>query len=202
MLRHPPRWLARRSPSTPSPALTLLPPRRHGVEELYAYGSWLARLLPNREVPPEIDVTDDMLRLHAFRVEHKEAGSASLAPGDLTKLQPIKEFGAKPYTEDERRSLSEIIKAFNERHGTDFSESDFLRFEQVNEEILDEDMTEMLRNNPPDVVYKASSDAFFRGAIRAFQRDNDLKNMVLSDPQAREQATRHFFNRALREARG
>src|SRR5690606_17390299 len=112
---------------------------------------WLSRLLPNREVPPDIDITDDMLRLHAFRVEQKEAGNASLAPGERTPLQPIREFGAKPYTEDERRSLSEIIEAFNQRHGTEFTEEDFLRFEQVNQEILDGDMTEMLRNNPPDV---------------------------------------------------
>jgi hypothetical protein len=34
-----------------------------------------------------------------------------------------------------------------------------------------------------------------------FQRDNEMKNIVLSDPLAREQAIRHFFNRALRNAR-
>ena len=171
------------------------------LEKLYAYGAWLSRLLPNREVPADIEVTDEMLRLHAFRVEQKEAGSASLTAGEQAPLQPIMEFGAKPYTEDERRSLSEIINAFNERHGTQFTESDFLRFDQVNQEILDENMTEMLRNNPPDVVYQAFADAFFKGAIRAFQRDNDLKNIVLSDAQAREQATRLWFKRALREVR-
>ena len=116
-------------------------------------------------------------------------------------LRPITEFGAKPSTEDERRSLSEVIEAFNERHGTRFSEEDFLRFEQVNREILDEDMTEMLRNNPPDVVFSAFSQAFFRGAIRLFQRDHEMKNIVLSDAEARDQAIRHFFARALRQVR-
>lgn len=61
-------------------------------------------------------------------------------------------------------------------------------------------MVEMLRNNPPDVVFSAFSQAFFKGAIRLFQRDADMKNIVLSDAQAREQAIRHFFGRALREA--
>lgn len=172
------------------------------LEKLYSYGSWLARLLPNRQVPGEIELTEDMLRLHAFRVDKKEEGTASLRAGDGEPVNPIREFGAKAYTDDEKRSLSEIIEAFNERHGTEFSEDDFLRFEQVNQEILDEDMTEMLRNNPPDVVYTAFKDAFFKGAIRLFQRDQEMKNIVLSDAQAREQATRHFFNRALREARG
>ena len=66
---------------------------------------------------------------------------------------------------------------------------------------MNEDMTEMLRNNPPDVVYAAFSQAFFKGAIDLFQRDNEMKNIVLTDGQVREQAIRHFFNRALREVR-
>ncbi len=60
-------------------------------------------------------------------------------------------------------------------------ESDMVRFEQVNQEVLTEDMTEMLRNNPPDVVYAAFRDAFFKGAIRMFQRDNEMRNIVLTD---------------------
>ena len=63
-------------------------------------------------------------------------------------------------------------------------------------------MGPMLRNNLPDVVYAAFSQVFFRGAIRLFQRDGDMKGIVLSDAEAREQAIRHFFNRALREVRG
>ena len=67
---------------------------------------------------------------------------------------------------------------------------------------MDDDLTEMLRNNPPDVVFSAFSEAFFKGgAIKMFQRDNEMKSIVLSDAQARDRATRHFFNRALREVR-
>ncbi|MCG8041090.1 MAG: DEAD/DEAH box helicase family protein [Candidatus Thiodiazotropha endolucinida] len=171
------------------------------LEKLYSYGAWLARLLPNREVPPEIEITDDMLRLQAFKVEHKEQGSASLSPGDRAALKAIAEFGAKPYTEDEQKELSEIVKSFNERHGTNFTEEDMIRFEQVNREIMDDDLSEMLHNNPPDVVYTAFAQAFFQGAIRMFQRDNEMRNIVLTDADARDKATRHFFNRALREAR-
>ena len=172
-----------------------------GLERLYTYAAWLSRLLPNREIPADIEITEDMLRLQAFRVEQKEEGTASFDPGDTEALTPISEFAAKPYTEEEERSLSEIIKAFNDRHGTAFTREDFIRFEQVNREIMDDDLTEMLRNNPPDVVFSAFSEAFFRGAIKMFQRDNEMKSIVLSYAQARDRATRHFFNRALREVR-
>jgi type I restriction enzyme, R subunit len=172
-----------------------------GLEKLYSYAAWLSRLLPSREIPADIGITEEMLMLQAFRIEQKEQGSGSLSPGDHAALKPISEFGAKPYTEDEERSLSEIIKAFNERHGTQFTREDFVRFEQVNRKIVDHDMAEMLRNNPPDVVYAAFSQAFFKGAIDLFQRDNEMKNIVLTDGHVREQAIRHFFNRALREVR-
>jgi len=100
--------------------------------------------------------------------------------------------------DDDTRDLS---KSFNERHGTQFTNEDLQRFEQVNREILDDDLVEMLRNNPPDIVYTAFREAFFKGAINLFQRDAAMKSIVLTDAQAREHATRHFFNRALRAAR-
>ncbi|MBB06127.1 MAG: DEAD/DEAH box helicase [Pseudooceanicola sp.] len=171
------------------------------LEKLYAYTAWLSRLLPSRDVPADITITDDMLTLAAFKLQKGEEGSASLNAGDTRTLDPITEFGANPYTEEEERSLSEIIDSFNERHGTQFSREDFLRFERVTRDIMDEDMTEMVKNNPADVVYNAFSQAFFQGMVRAFQQDNEMRNIVMTDKDARDQATRHFFKRAQRQAR-
>jgi type I restriction enzyme R subunit len=170
------------------------------LEKLYAYGSWLNRLLPDREMPGDIEITDDMVRLEKVRLEEKEKGSASLGPDAGAQLSPISEFGAKPYTEEEQRSLSEIVSSFNERHGTDFTDADFVRYEAVNDEILNDDLVEMLRNNPEDVVYKAFAELFFRGSVRSFQRDNEMKSAMLTDPKVREQITKHFFRRARRLA--
>jgi len=103
------------------------------------------------------------------------------------------------YTEEER-SLFEITGSFNERLGTQFSREDFLRFERVARDILDADMTEMVRNNPADVVYNAFSQAFFQGMVRMFQNDREMQSIVMKDPAAREQATQHFFKRAQRQA--
>ena len=172
-----------------------------GLEKLSAYGHWLVRRLPSREVPPEIEITDEMLRLQAFKVEIKEKGSASLSAGDTEALDPVSRFGANPYTEDEKKSLSEIVEAFNDRHGTEFSEEDMLRFENVNTDILNDDLIEMLQNNPPDVVYSRFEDAFLLGAIRMFERDKEMRNILTTDPESREKAIRHFFNRALRQVR-
>lgn len=171
------------------------------LEKLYAYTAWLSRLLPSRDVPADIAITDDMLTLSAFKLQKGEEGSASLNAGDTRSLDPITEFGANPYTEEEEKSLSEIIDSFNERHGTKFSREDFVRFERVTRDIMDDDMTEMVKNNPADVVYNAFSQAFFQGMVRAFQQDNEMRNIVMTDKDARDQATRHFFKRAQRQAR-
>lgn len=171
------------------------------LEKLYAYADWLDRMLPNREQPPEIEVTDEMLRLRAFRVQQKETGSASLQAGENKPLTAIDEFAAKPYTEDEAKALSEIVRSFNERHGTQFTEEDFLRLEQVKRKALDEEMTAVLRNNPPDVAYPAFSRRIFEEAIKQFQRDSSLQNIILTDAEDRERVFRHLFNRALREVR-
>jgi type I restriction enzyme R subunit len=41
--------------------------------------------------------------------------------------------------------------------------------------------------NPADVVYNAFSQAFFQGMVRMFQSDNEMRNVVMTDQQAREQ---------------
>ncbi len=62
---------------------------------------------PDRQ---EIEITDDMLSLRKFRIDERERGKASLSPGDNEALTAIEEFGARPYTEDERKELSEIVR--------------------------------------------------------------------------------------------
>jgi type I restriction enzyme, R subunit len=171
------------------------------LEKLYEYASWLSRLLPSREAPEDIEITDKMLKLQAFKVVQKEGGKASLSPGDNAKLPPISEFAAKPFTEEEEKSLSEIIEAFNAKHGTEFSDADFLRFEAVKDDVLDEDMMATLANNPPDVSRGAFDQAFFRGAVRAFQRDREMQSIILSDAEARERVFALMFSRALRQVR-
>jgi hypothetical protein len=41
----------------------------------------------------------------------------------------------------------------------------------------------------------------WRAVPQGFRRDAEMKNIVLADATARDQAIRHFFGRALREAR-
>lgn len=66
---------------------------------------------------------------------------------------------------------------------------------------MTDDMAEMMKNNPADVVYNAYAQAFFHGMVKMFQQDNEMRNIVMTDKTARDQATRLFFNRAQRQVR-
>ena len=169
------------------------------LEKLFAYLSWLMKLLPSREAPPEIEITDDMLVLDALKVKQTSKGPASLAPGEEVRLKPIVEFGANTYTEEEERTLSEIIAAFNERHGTSFDREDVVRFTPVKDRTMTDEMREMIRNNPADVVRTSFSEAFMTGLYQAFQKDNEMRSAVLTDGTTRDQLIDFFFQIARRE---
>ena len=47
------------------------------------------RLLPNREVPPEIEITNEMLELQAFKVSQQEIGGAGERVAAVPKLSPL-----------------------------------------------------------------------------------------------------------------
>ena len=153
------------------------------LERLHLYGSWLYRMLPDREAPEGNDVTEEMLRLAAFRLEDHGETEASLPADTEAKLRPISRFGANPYTDEEQKTLSEIIEAFNARHGTNFTEKDFLRFRQSGDEILaDEDMRELLARNDPELTISQFEREFFRRMVRSFRRDNVMRNAFMQDP--------------------
>jgi type I restriction enzyme R subunit len=172
------------------------------LEKLHIYGAWMKRILPSRQAPQGEDVTDDMLDMAAYVIKRgDEATDASLSKDDAKALSPIDRFGANPYTEEEQKTLSEIIASFNARHGTEFSAEDYLRFEAVNTDILEDDVwVEMLRNNDPRDVRPRFDAEFMRRAIQAFQRDNAMRNAFMQDQEARNMLMGLMFQRAVRSA--
>lgn len=173
------------------------------LERMHIYGTWLKRMLPSREAPEGETVTDDMLDLDAYRLEPDgEPQDASLDADTEGALSPIDRFGANPFTEEEARTLSEIIESFNARHGTEFTEEDYIRFEAVNDDIVDdEEWAALLANNLPGDVQPRYDAEFMRRTIQSFQRDNAMRNAFLQDAEARKMLLDLMFRRAVRRAR-
>jgi type I restriction enzyme R subunit len=97
--------------------------------------------------------------------------------------------------------LSDIVKSFNERHGTQFTEEDFIRLEQVKRKALDAEMSAVLRNNPPDVSRPTFVRRLLEETIKQYQRDSSLQNIIMTNAEDRNRIFDHLFSRALREVR-
>lgn len=101
------------------------------LEILYSFGRYLI---------PHLDLGEDGVNpnpekevvLEYYRIEKVMSGSILMEPGEQFGVKSPTAVGTgKP--EDEKKPLSEIINALNERFGTDFSEEDRLFFEQIKE---------------------------------------------------------------------
>jgi len=77
-----------------------------------------------------------------------------------------------------------------------------IRFRQVNQGIPDEDVTEMIRDNPPENFFADFQANFFSGAFRVLKRVIKMRNIAPPVVERREKATLHFLNREIRESRG
>lgn len=151
------------------------------LESLYWYSTWLSKKLKNNKGSDGPELTDEMIRLTKLRIEEKEAGSATPEVGESTQLPPITAFGVntKP-TEDDEKELSEIIKEFNDKHGTEFTEDDIIRIGIQAEKVANE-MSSVIKNNPVDVSLDTFADRLFDKMAEVRETEKDLDNIMTSD---------------------
>ncbi len=151
------------------------------LESLYWHASWLSRKLKNTATGGGPELTNEMIRLSKLRIEEKETGSATPEVGDTVPLDGITAFGvnAKP-SEDEEKELSQIIKDFNDRHGTEFTEDDLIRIGMQAEKVANE-MSAVIKNNPVDVSLETFADKLFDKMAEVRESEKDLDNIMTSD---------------------
>lgn len=151
------------------------------LESLYWYATWLSKKLQNNKGDEGPELTDEMIRLTKLRIEEKENGSATPDIGEITQLPPITAFGVntKPSADDEKE-LSEIIKEFNDKHGTSFTEDDIIRIGIQAEKVANE-MSAIIKNNPVDVSLDTFADRLFDKMAELRETEKDLDNIMTSD---------------------
>ena len=151
------------------------------LESLYWYTSWLSRKLKNTATDNGLELTEKMIRLSKLRIEEKEKGSATPDVGDSVPLDGITAFGVntKP-SEDEEKELSQIIRDFNNRHGTEFTEDDLFRIGMQAEKVANE-MSAVIKNNPVDVSLETFADKLFDKMTEVRESEKDLDNIMTSD---------------------
>lgn len=151
------------------------------LESLYWYSSWLSKKLKRSNEDDGEELTNDMIRLTKLRIEISETGSATPEVGESNLLKPINAFGVNVQaTKDEEKELSEIIREFNEKHGTNFTDEDLLRIGLQAEKVADE-MSAIIKNNPVDVSLDTFADRLFDRMAEIRETEKDIDNIMSSD---------------------
>lgn len=154
------------------------------LEKLYWYCDWLTRKLTNTKQADDFEITDEMVRLRKFRLDVTQTGSASPAVGEISPLQAITAFGVNAIpTEDEELELSQIIKSFNEKHGTSFTEADMFRFGLDGSKVAD-GMQPAIMNNPLDVVLDSYKNKLLDTILETSQNNQAVDNILTTDSEA------------------
>lgn len=152
------------------------------LEKLYSYGRFLLSKLPKSDYTEKLRL-DNEVALEYYRLQ-------KIGEGDLV-LQVQGEYGLDATTEagisrpkEEKEKLSNIINLLNEKFGTDFNEADRLFFDQIEEELYqDEDLKKRALNNPLDNFRYAFEEVFINKLIERMDSNQEIFDKIMENTE-------------------
>ncbi len=171
------------------------------LEKLYSFGRFLLTRLPKTsseilELASEID-------LQYYRLQKIGEGDLVLQVQGEGYLNPATETGISR-DKDEKARLSDIITVLNSKFGTEFNEADKLFFDQIEEELFqDEDLRKRAKNNPIENFKYAFEDVFTNKMIERMDSNQSIFEKVMEDSEfssdVRTWFTKKVYERFNRE---
>ncbi|ACB84384.1 type I restriction endonuclease subunit R [Natranaerobius thermophilus] len=182
--------------------LQIIPFQDQELHKLDAYGRFLLTKLPSQRNHEDTVELNNEIDLEYYRLE--KTGDHSVV------LEEQGEYGVRGTThagtgqnkdkEDEKAPLSEIIEIINERFGTDFTENDWLFFEQIKNDMLeDEELEKHARNNRKDNFYYAFKDHFDKKTIKRRTQNMELFAMLMDNEEFKEKVMDFYMNEVFKE---
>jgi len=150
------------------------------LEKFYAYAKLLQIRLPKRDLSESLHL-DDEVALEYYRLQIIKEGAIELVKGEVGELSGTSEAGLKR-EKDEEALLSEIITVLNDRFGTDFVEADKLFFDQIEEELLEDEILQtQAKVNKLDTFKFAFDDKFIDKLISRMDQNQEIFEKILED---------------------
>ena len=156
----------------------ILPFQDVELEKLYAYGRLLLIKLPKTDYIERLKLDNDVA-LEYYRLQKMSENSITLQPKGEVPLNTTTEAGiSRP--KDERAKLSEIIDVLNDRFGTDFDKADKLFFDQIEEELFnDETLKQQAMNNDIDNFKYGFEEVFIHKLIDRMDDNQKIFDKVM-----------------------
>ena len=167
------------------------------LHKLYIYLNYLFKKLP-KNVSDGVDLADDVA-LAYYRNEKVFEGSISLQSGEDHKLKPTS-FGAGKSPEEEKERLSSIIERLNDRFGTEFTDTDKLSFDQIKEDIINnEDLAQKAKVNTKDNFKFSYEEAFLDVVIDRMATNEKFFMKMLEDRDFKKTVMNYMFDEVYQE---
>ncbi len=152
------------------------------LEKLYSFGRFLQTKLPKADYSQQLRL-DNEVALEYYRLQKIGEGDLVLQIQGEQSLDPITEAGiSKP--KDEKATLSDIITVLNTKFGTDFNEADRLFFDQIEEELYqDEVLKKRALNNPLDNFKYAFEEVFINKLIERMDANQEIFEKIMENSE-------------------
>ena len=172
------------------------------LEKLYAYGRFLLTKLPKLDYTERMKLDDDVA-LEYYRLQKVAEGDLVLQVQGGHDLGPTTEAGMSRAKEEKDR-LSNIISLLNDKFGTDFTESDRLYFEQLEEALFENDELKMrAQNNPIENFKYAFEEVFIQTLIDRMSDNEEIFDRIMENNEfktdVKEWMTKKIYDRFNRE---
>jgi type I restriction enzyme R subunit len=152
------------------------------LEKLFTYLRYFQKKLPKPSLSERFQLTDEVA-LEYYRLQKIEEGKIALQPGSEGELSGITEAGVRR-DKDERAPISEIIEVLNDKLGTDFTPADQLFFDQIEEEMVqDETLAKQAQSNTKENFKYGFEDKFMDAVIDRMEQNQELFAKLMDDNQ-------------------
>jgi type I restriction enzyme R subunit len=178
----------------------VMPYQDSDLERLYTYTRFLLTKLPRDHSGPGYQL-DDEVTLEYYRLQKISEGSIDLTQGEAIALKSPNDVGTGR-TGDEEVPLSELVKALNERFGTNFTEADQLFFDQIEAEaIANEDLEKAVNANSIDDFGYVFRKAFEGLVIDRMEGNEEIFTRLMGDGDFRDLASEHLLRKVYKALR-
>ncbi|MCC5909493.1 MAG: type I restriction endonuclease subunit R [Clostridiaceae bacterium] len=161
------------------------------LHKLYVYLNFLLKKLP-KNASEGVYLADDVA-LQYYRNDKVFEGSISLEVDEGAELKPTS-YGKGKGQEEEKERLSEIIERLNDKFATEFTETDKLSYDQIKEDIVNnQDLVQKAHNNTKDNFRFSYQKAFLDVVIDRMTQNERFFMKILEDTDFKDTVMNFMF---------
>jgi len=150
------------------------------LEKLYSYVRYLQKKLPRRNLSEQFQLEDEVA-LEYYRLQKMEEGQIALEKSSEGELSGAREAGMR-YQKEEKAPISQIIEVLNDKLGTDFTASDQLFFDQIEEDmVMDETLAQQAQSNTKENFKFGFDDKFMEAVISRMDQNQMMAAQMIDD---------------------